>query len=48
MCVVYLMNSNSKACLRGGRLVVEREGERVASVPFNELDCLVQTCSGSG
>ena len=41
MCVVYLMNSNSKACLRGGRLVVEREGERVASVPFNELDCLV-------
>ena len=41
MAVVYLLNSGVSAGKDGGRLVVKKEGEEIASVPLQKVEGLL-------
>ena len=41
MCVVYLMTEGSKARMEGGRIIVEKDGKKLSSVPLERVTSVV-------
>lgn len=41
MSVLYLLSPNSSARKDGGRLLIEKSGEKIGSIPVRTLDCLI-------
>ena len=42
MCVIYLMSEQTKLRQVGGRFLLEKKGARQASIPMDEVECVIQ------
>ena len=42
MCVVYLLSEQTKLRQLGGRFLLEKKGKRQASIPMDEVECVIQ------
>lgn len=42
MCVVYLLSEQTKLRQVGGRFLLEKKGKRQASIPMDEVECVIQ------
>lgn len=42
MCVIYLLSEQTRLRQVGGRFLLEKNGRRAASVPMDEVECVIQ------